>query len=76
MTVDQKVKILSVITTRNEAGKHFLEVYNYNELKELEEEGFLEINEQIHSGTGLKYSEEYNTVTVTDKGIELVEANC
>jgi hypothetical protein len=76
MTVEQKVKILSVITTRNEAGKHFLEIYDYDELKELEKEGLLEIHERIHSATGLKYSEEYNTVQLTQEGIDLVEVNC
>jgi hypothetical protein len=75
MTTEQKVNILAVITTTNEAGKHFTEVYDGDDIAELEEEGLIEINRPVHSSTGISYSQEHWTVAVTQDGIDLVEAN-
>ena len=41
MTTEQKVQILAVITTTSEAGKHFTEVFDYDDLSALEEEGLM-----------------------------------
>lgn len=75
MTTEQQVEILAVITTTNEAGRHFAEVYDYGDLMELEDEGLLEITRPVHEATGIQYSQEYWSVEVAQAGIDLVEAN-
>jgi predicted dehydrogenase len=74
MTTEQQVSILAVITTSDEAGKHFAEVYDHADLTELEADGLLTISRSVHA-TGIAYSQEYWSVQVTEDGIELVEAN-
>jgi hypothetical protein len=73
MKDEQKVGLLAKITTRNEAGKHFMEIYPYDVLQELEREGLLTITRPIHNAR-LKYSEEYWSVEVTEEGRALVDA--
>ncbi len=73
MTTQQKVEILAVITTKDEAGKHFREVYDADALAELEQAGLLAIHRPVHEATGIAYSQEYHTVEVTEEGIALVE---
>lgn len=75
MTTEQKVQILAVLSTRDEAGKHFTEVYDGDDLAELEEKGLIEIGRPVHEATGIAYSQEHWTVAVTQDGIDLVEAN-
>jgi hypothetical protein len=75
MTTEQKVQILAVITTRDEAGKHFTEVYDGDDLAELEEKGLIEISRPVHEATGIAYSQEHWGVQVTDDGMALVEAH-
>ena len=41
MNIEQQEQILSRITTRDEAGKHFTENYNAGDLAELEAEGLI-----------------------------------
>lgn len=74
MTTEQQVNILAVITTTDGAGRHFTEVYNWSELAELETAGLLEITRPVHEATGIPYSQEHYSVTVTQDGIALVEA--
>jgi hypothetical protein len=74
MNISKQVRILSKITTRDESGRHFLEIYNTADLQELEAAGLLTIHRPIHGATGISYSEEYWSVEVTDDGIALVEA--
>ena len=75
MTTEQKVQILAVITTTSEAGKHFTEVFDYDDLSALEEEGLIEIDRPIHVATGFSYSQEYWSVSVTPDGVDMVEAH-
>jgi hypothetical protein len=75
MTTEQKVEVLAVITTQDEAGEHFTAVYDADDLSELEDEGLIEINRPVHEATGINYSQEHWTVAVTQDGIDLVEAN-
>lgn len=75
MTTEQQVEILAVITTTNEAGRHFAEVYDYGDLMELEDEGLLEITRPVHGQTGIWRAQEHWSVEVTEAGIDLVEAN-
>ena len=74
MKNEQKVGLLAQITTRNEAGKHFMHLYPYDVLQELEREGLLVITRPVHEATGLRYSEEYWSVEVTEEGRALVDA--
>jgi hypothetical protein len=75
VNTSEQVKILSKITTNNEAGRHFMEIYSGGDLDELEAAGLLIIHRPIHVGTGINYSQEYWSVEVTDDGIAIVEAN-
>jgi hypothetical protein len=75
MTTAEQVRILSKITTKNEAGRHFMEIYSTEEIEALEADGLLTINRPIHDATGISYSQEYWSVEVTDDGVALVEAN-
>jgi len=75
MTTEQKVSIIAVITTRDEAGRHFTEVYDGDDLMALEEEGLLVVTRPVHAGTGIAYSQEHWAVQVTPDGIDLVEAH-
>ncbi len=73
MTTEQQVAILAVITTKDEAGKHFTELYDADALAELEQAGLLAIHRPVHEATGIAYSQEYYSVEVTEEGIALVE---
>lgn len=75
MTTSEQIRILSKITTKNEAGQHFMEIYSTEALEALEADGLLTINRPIHGATGISYSQEYWSVEVTDDGVALVEAN-
>jgi hypothetical protein len=75
MTTEQKVQILAVITTNDEAGAHFTAVYVEDNLIALEEEGLIEISRPVHEATGVDYSQEHWTVAVTQDGADLVEAH-
>ena len=75
MTTQRKVAILAVITTTSESGRHFTEVYDGDDLAELEEEGLIEIDRPVHAATGISYSQEHWSVAVTQEGIDMVEAN-
>ena len=75
MTNENKVRILSTLTTRDEAGRHFTTLVNSVDLADLEFEGLIMINRPVHEASGIPYSEEYYSVEVTSDGVELVEAN-
>ena len=75
MNTEEKVQILSEITTRDSAGKHFTEKFSSDDLTALETEGLLTIDRPVHEATGLPYSEEYYRVEITAEGQELVDAN-
>lgn len=75
MTTSEQVRILSKLCTRNEAGRHFTEVYDGADLAALEEDGLIIISRPIHEATGIFCSQEYWSVEVTDDGVALVEAN-
>ncbi len=75
MNTSEQVRILSKITTRDEAGRHFMEIYSPANLESLEAEGLLSIDRPMHEATGLSYSQEHCTVEVTADGVALVEAN-
>jgi len=70
----EQVPILAVITTRDEAGTHFMARYYYGDLRALEAEGLITIHRPIHAQTGIPYSQEYWSVEVTEAGADLVDA--
>ena len=74
MTPEERAEVLAVIVNRDEAGRHFTEVWDWDTLNELEEAGLIYIDRPIHEPTGIPYSEEYYSVTVTEAGQELVDA--
>ena len=61
MNTSEQVSILSKITTRNDAGRHFMEIYSLSDLESLEAEGLLSIDRPMHEATGLSYSQEHHT---------------
>lgn len=75
MNTSEQARILSKIATRNEAGRHFMEIYDTEALASLEADGLIEIYRQIHGATGIACSQEYWSVQLTDVGFDLVEAN-
>ena len=75
MKRSEKVRIISKITTRDAAGRHFAEIYSAADLEELEDAGLIEINRPIHEATGIQYGQEEWSVKVTDAGEEMVENN-
>ena len=74
MKIANKVKILSTLTTRDNANRHFTHIVSGVDLAELEREGLISINRPIHP-TGIPYAEEYHSVSVTAAGADLVDAN-
>ena len=74
MTTENKVRILSTLTTRDSAGRHFTSRVSSDDLAALETAGLIEVSRPIHEATGIPYAEEHWSVTVTDEGVELVEA--
>lgn len=74
MTTERQVEILSVITTRDEAGKHFMEVYHFDDLLWLMAQDLITVHRPVHQ-TGITYSQEYWAVSVTPTGREVVEAH-
>lgn len=75
MTTEQKVEVLAVITTQDEAGEHFTAVYDADDLSELEDEGLIEVSRPVHEQTGIEYGQEHWTVRVTDDGMDFVGAH-
>jgi len=75
MTLEEQVRILAVITTRDETGRHFLERHRGDDIAKLEAAGLVAINRPVHSATGIPYSPEYYTIEVTEEGQALVDAH-
>lgn len=73
MTTEETVKVLSTLTTRDEAGRHFTSRLSRTTISILEAEGLCTVSRPVHS-TGIPYSEEHWSVEVTAAGVELVEA--
>lgn len=72
MNLEEKINILSVITTRDEQGRHFADIYSPETINALEEEGLVEVTRPVHPVTGLEYGSENYTVEVTEDGLDLV----
>ena len=70
---DEMIRELCVLTTRDEAGRHFTEWSRHFE--SLEELGLVEIDRPVHEQTGIRYDSQYWAVQVTDAGLEVIDAN-
>jgi hypothetical protein len=73
MTTENKVRILSTLTTRDSAGRHFTTRVNSADIASLEAAGLIVVTRPVHA-TGIPYSEDCHSVEVTAEGVELVEA--
>lgn len=75
MTTAETVCILSTLTTRDHAGRHFTERHTSADLADLESRGLITIGRPVHEPTGIPYGQEHWAVEVTAEGVGLVEAN-
>jgi hypothetical protein len=64
---------LAHVTNRDEAGRHFTEVYPDDQIEALEGLGLIAIDRPVHEPTGLPYSPEYYHLSVTEEGQETVD---
>jgi hypothetical protein len=72
---DSQIEILCTITTRDEAGVHFTQKFEADDLSALESAGLIAIDRPIHKATGIAYGCDEWSVEVTQDGLDLVEAN-
>jgi hypothetical protein len=70
---DEQIAELCILTTRDEAGRHFTEwAQHYDALEEI---GLIKIDRPVHAATELPYDQQYWTLEVTEEGIAVVDAN-
>ena len=74
MSIRDTVNILSTMTNRDEAGRHFTVRYADEVISELESLKLIEVHRPVHEPTGIPWSEEHWHLAVTQAGIDLVEA--
>lgn len=67
------IRELCVITTRDDAGRHFTEWSGHWE--SLEEAGFITINRPVHPATGIPYGQDEWSLEVTQEGQDVVDSN-
>lgn len=66
-------KLLGRLTTRDEAGTHFTQIYDPDWLQDAESRNFIQITRSVHEPTGIAYGQEEWTVEVTPFGIAMGE---
>ena len=70
---DEQIAELCILTTKDEAGRHFTEwSIHYDALEQM---GLITIDRPIHTATGLSYDCQYWTLEITEHGLAVVEAN-
>ena len=72
---DDMIRALCVITTRNDAGRHFTEVYDADLLVDLETLELIEVSRPIHEPSGVMYDRNEWSVQITDAGQDLVDTH-
>lgn len=72
---DDQIRILCVITNHDEAGRHFTDKFDADDLIELETRGLIEVNRPIHEPTGIMFDRDQWSVEVTEDGEFVVNAN-
>lgn len=74
MELTQKdARLLGKLTTRDEAGTHFTQLYPDEFLDRMEKAGYIEIIKPVHD-CGIAYGQDEWGVRVTEAGIEAGEA--
>ena len=74
MGLEETVRILSTMSEKDHAGRHFTTRYSDAVLAELRDRGLIEVTVPVHESTGLDYAAEYHRLAVTQEGIDLVES--
>jgi hypothetical protein len=64
LTADDR-RQLGELTTRDDGGRHFTEVYGTGWLEEMASLGLIRIDKPVHTATGIPYSAEYWAVLVS-----------
>lgn len=72
-TNDDMIRELCIITTRDQAGRHFTEWAEHYEA--LEAAGWIRIDRPVHTATGIPYGMDSWSIEVTAEGQEVVDAN-
>jgi len=75
MATENQIRVLCKITNHDESGKHFTELYDADDLIDLETEGLIEVSRPIHEPTGIMYDRDQWSVEVTADGQDVVDAN-
>lgn len=70
---EDAIRELCVLTTRDEAGRHFSETSDHWE--SLEDAGMITVHRPVHEATGIPYGQEHWSLEVTEAGQDLVDAN-
>lgn len=70
---DDAIRELCILTTRDNAGRHFTEWAEH--WGQLEYRGLIAVDRPVHGSTGIPYGQEHWTLEVTDEGQEVVDAN-
>jgi hypothetical protein len=73
MTATEIYATLRHMTHRDPAGRHFTERYSAVILRQLESAGLITIHRPIHHPTGVAYSQDHWTFTVTPAGTHWLE---
>ena len=72
---DDLIRVLCVIATRDEAGMHFTEKFDADDLIDLETLGLIEVSRPIHEPSGIMFDRDQWSVEVTGDGQDVVDAN-
>lgn len=70
---EEMIRELCILTTRDDAGRHFTDWSNHYE--HLESAGLIRIDRPTHSATGIPYGMDQWTLEVTGEGQAIVDAN-
>ncbi|HLO97723.1 MAG TPA: hypothetical protein VK171_03925 [Fimbriimonas sp.] len=68
---DEAIRELGIITTKDDAGRHFTSWARYWE--ELENAGLIRVYRPVHEATEIPYSQEYWSLEVTEEGQQMVD---
>lgn len=72
LTTEEAVRILSTLTTRDSAGRHYTSLHPSAHLDDLEQAGYIEVYRPAPF-KGIPFPEYYWQVDVTDRGRDLVD---
>lgn len=73
--IDDDIRRLGALTTRDEAGRHFTDTEDLDWLHVMESLGMIEIDRPIHHATGIPYGQEHWSMEMTDDARDVIEAH-